>query len=203
MYPANSMVIFQFANWWCSPEGIHFEPWTNYLGFPYMGVPLNPPFIDGIFHYKPSIWGNPWQPPWLWKAPYSLFNFQCLDNQQIINDNNELLTSYFEPWTNVWMIYMLIYHISTSINICQHLTYINLYQHMSTEPLFWTWDIPSKKPPSRLDRCARSSSMVRLELWSSTELDSRPQGSQVLAGSCDLFYCETMGKMRVIYGNVW
>ena len=27
--------------------------------FPEIGVPLNHPFLDGIFHYKPTIWGYP------------------------------------------------------------------------------------------------------------------------------------------------
>ena len=38
------------------------EKWGGSIA---MGVPLNHPFIDGIFHYKPTIFGYPnlWKPP--------------------------------------------------------------------------------------------------------------------------------------------
>ena len=38
---------------------------TNKWRFPEIGVPPNHPFLDGIFPYKPSIWGylHLWKPP--------------------------------------------------------------------------------------------------------------------------------------------
>jgi len=38
---------------------------------PKMGLPPNHPFLDRIFHYKPS--SDKGVPPWLWKPPHTIF----------------------------------------------------------------------------------------------------------------------------------
>ena len=41
------------------------KTYTPKLRVPKMGGPVNHPFLDGIFHYKPTILGIPhlWKPP--------------------------------------------------------------------------------------------------------------------------------------------
>ena len=56
--------LFQFLIGTCHQICIFLWIWLNYNDIPEMGYP-NHPFVDGIFHYKPSTWGYPhvWKPP--------------------------------------------------------------------------------------------------------------------------------------------
>ena len=58
--------------------------------FPKIMVPPNHPFLTGVFHYKPSIWGY----PYCWKHPYlSHLIFRCLSSCRFCSSSKTLACS--------------------------------------------------------------------------------------------------------------